>query len=99
MLSDPAPVLKLIRAGVLEIGYFEHGPPDGWAVVLSHGFPYDVHAYDEVAPLLSDSRSACHRTSLARSGSFRIVLGLRFLALFVIARPPNRAECMSQSDY
>ena len=47
--------LKIIQAGVLRIGYFEHGPVDGWAVVLSHGFPYDVHAYDEVAPLLSAS--------------------------------------------
>ena len=55
MPEDHCTPWKIIQAGVLRIGYFEHGPPDGWAVVLSHGFPYDVHAYDEVAPLLSAS--------------------------------------------
>jgi pimeloyl-ACP methyl ester carboxylesterase len=47
------------RAGVavtplLEIAYLESGPPDGPVAVLSHGFPYDVHSYDEVASLLAD---------------------------------------------
>jgi pimeloyl-ACP methyl ester carboxylesterase len=35
------------------VSYLEDGPPDGWPVVLSHGFPFDVHAYDEVVPLLT----------------------------------------------
>lgn len=39
----------------LNIAYVEHGPRTGWPVVLSHGFPYDVHAYDEVAPILADT--------------------------------------------
>ncbi len=44
---------KEITAGVLRISYEEHGPADGKPVILLHGFPYDVHAYDEVAPLLA----------------------------------------------
>ena len=42
-----------IRAGVLEVAYHEAGPADGPPVVLMHGFPYDIHAYAEVAPLLA----------------------------------------------
>ncbi|KAI0438482.1 Alpha/Beta hydrolase protein [Xylaria telfairii] len=45
--------LKKIKTPILEIAYYEHGPSDGWPVVLSHGFPYDVHAYDEVIPHLA----------------------------------------------
>jgi len=46
-------MLKRIEAGTLEIAYEEHGPADGKPVVLSHGFPYDVRAYDEMTPLLT----------------------------------------------
>lgn len=46
-------LIKHIDAGVLNIGYVETGPAGGWPVVLLHGFPYDIHAYDEVAPLLA----------------------------------------------
>jgi pimeloyl-ACP methyl ester carboxylesterase len=42
----------MIDAGVLTVGYLEDGPVDGWPVVLSHGFPFDVHAYDDVVPAL-----------------------------------------------
>src|ERR1700712_5418223 len=42
-----------IDAGVLSVSYRRLGPSDGWPVVLLHGFPYDGHAYDEVAPLLA----------------------------------------------
>ena len=45
--------LKKINAGVLEIAYVESGPKDGTPVFLMHGFPYDIHAYAEVAPLLA----------------------------------------------
>jgi pimeloyl-ACP methyl ester carboxylesterase len=47
------PSLKKINAGVLEIAYVEYGPQDGPPVFLMHGFPYDVHAYAEVAPILA----------------------------------------------
>ncbi|MDM0016229.1 alpha/beta fold hydrolase [Variovorax saccharolyticus] len=45
--------LRTIRAGVLEIAYFETGPADGPPVLLMHGFPYDIHSYAEVAPMLA----------------------------------------------
>lgn len=45
--------LKSIRAGVLQITYAESGPLDGSPVFLMHGFPYDIHAYDQVAQILS----------------------------------------------
>src|SRR5882672_10579617 len=42
-----------VRTDVLEIAYEEHGPSNGPSVILLHGFPYDVRAYDEVAPPLA----------------------------------------------
>lgn len=45
--------LKSVETETLRIAYIEHGPCDGWPVILSHGFPYDVHAFDEVAPILA----------------------------------------------
>jgi len=45
-------MLKRIKAGVLEVAYFDQGPSDGAPVLLLHGFPYDTHAYDEVLPVL-----------------------------------------------
>jgi pimeloyl-ACP methyl ester carboxylesterase len=45
--------LKQIDAGVLNIGYAEAGPATGPAVILLHGWPYDIHSYVEVAPLLA----------------------------------------------
>ena len=47
---------KTIKAGVLEVSYEESGPADGTPVILLHGFPYDVHAYDDVARILSNER-------------------------------------------
>src|ERR1044071_2176892 len=45
--------LKQIDAGVLNVGYAEDGPADGPAVILLHGWPYDIHSFAEVAPLLA----------------------------------------------
>jgi pimeloyl-ACP methyl ester carboxylesterase len=45
--------LKQIDAGVLNVGYAEAGPNDGRPVVLLHGWPYDIHSYVDVAPLLA----------------------------------------------
>lgn len=45
--------LKTVKAGVLEVAYFETGPAGGAPVLLMHGFPYDIHSYEEVAPLLA----------------------------------------------
>ncbi len=44
---------RQVRAGVLDIAYYDSGPTDGPAVILLHGFPYDVHAYTQVAPALA----------------------------------------------
>src|SRR4029453_16639749 len=45
--------LKDIDAGVLNVGYAEAGPTDGRAVILLHGWPYDIHSFLDVAPLLA----------------------------------------------
>jgi pimeloyl-ACP methyl ester carboxylesterase len=50
---DPLGQIKQIDAGVLNIGYAEAGPANGTPVILLHGWPYDIHSYTEVAPLLA----------------------------------------------
>src|SRR5262245_37095082 len=45
--------VKQINAGVLNVGYAEAGPVDGRAVILLHGWPYDIHSYVDVTPLLT----------------------------------------------
>jgi pimeloyl-ACP methyl ester carboxylesterase len=45
--------LKQIDAGELNVGYAEAGPPAGPPVILLHGWPYDIHTYVDVAPLLA----------------------------------------------
>jgi len=45
--------LRRVSAGVLDVSYFESGPDDGMPVLLMHGFPYDVHTYADVTPLLA----------------------------------------------
>jgi pimeloyl-ACP methyl ester carboxylesterase len=45
--------LKQIKAGLLNVGYAEAGPADGKAVILLHGWPYDIHSFVDVAPLLA----------------------------------------------
>jgi pimeloyl-ACP methyl ester carboxylesterase len=51
--NTPFGALKQIDAGVLNVGYAEAGPAKGPAVVLLHGWPYDIQSYAEVAPLLA----------------------------------------------
>ena len=46
---------KTVNAGVLRIAFREYGSVDGWPCLLGHGFPYDVHAYAEVAPMLANA--------------------------------------------
>jgi pimeloyl-ACP methyl ester carboxylesterase len=47
--------LKQIDAGLLNVGYAQVGPADGPVVLLLHGWPYDIHAFADVAPLLAQA--------------------------------------------
>jgi pimeloyl-ACP methyl ester carboxylesterase len=47
--------LKQIDAGLLSVGYAEAGPPDSPAVILLHGWPYDIHSYIAVTPMLASA--------------------------------------------
>ena len=52
-MSTPFGALKQVEAGLLSVGYGEAGPPDGQAVLLLHGWPYDIHSFGEVTPVLA----------------------------------------------
>jgi pimeloyl-ACP methyl ester carboxylesterase len=47
--------LKQIDAGLLNVGYAEAGPANGAPVILLHGWPYDIHSFVDVAPLLASA--------------------------------------------
>src|SRR5580698_2266890 len=49
------PAIKQIDAGTLSVGYAEAGPADGPAVILLHGWPYDVYSFVDVAPILASA--------------------------------------------
>jgi pimeloyl-ACP methyl ester carboxylesterase len=53
--DTPFGTLKQIDAGLLNVGYAEVGPANGPAVILLHGWPYDIHSYAEVAPVLASA--------------------------------------------
>lgn len=48
-------VLSTARTELLDVTYGQVGPQSGWPVLLLHGFPYDIHAYSQVAPILADA--------------------------------------------
>jgi pimeloyl-ACP methyl ester carboxylesterase len=84
--------LKQVDAGDLEVGYAEAGPADGPAVVLLHGWPYDIHSYVEVAPLLAAEGYRAIVPYLRGYGTTRFLSGETFrngqqsvLALDIIA--------------
>lgn len=53
LTENPLGVLKQIPAGVLNVGYAEAGPKNGKVVILLHGWPYDIHSYEKVVPILT----------------------------------------------
>jgi len=65
--------MKTITAGVLNVAYRDVGPADGAAVILLHGFPYDVHAYDEVTERLVGAGRRCIVPFLRGFGPTRFV--------------------------
>jgi pimeloyl-ACP methyl ester carboxylesterase len=97
--------MKTITAGVLEIAYHEAGPADGAPVILLHGFPYDVHAYDEVSRRLAKAGRRCIVPFLRGFGPTRFLssdtprsgeqaaLGADLLALMDALSIPNAALC------
>jgi pimeloyl-ACP methyl ester carboxylesterase len=66
--------LKQVNAGLLDIGYAEDGPADGPAVILLHGWPYDIHSFVDVTPMLA---SAGYRVIVPYSRGFG---AMRFLS-------------------
>ena len=47
------PALKSVKTDLLDIAYAEYGPATGPVVILLHGWPYDIHSFEEVAPRLA----------------------------------------------
>ena len=47
--------LKQIDAGLLNVGYAEAGPANGTAVILLHGWPYDIYSFVDVTPALASA--------------------------------------------
>jgi pimeloyl-ACP methyl ester carboxylesterase len=78
--------LHTTPAGVLDIAWYGCGPEDGPAVFLMHGFPYDIHSYVDVAPLLGDA--GCRSGDTPRSGE-QAALGADLLALMDALRIPR----------
>ena len=48
-------LLEQIDAGLLSVSYAEAGPPDSPAVILLHGWPYDIYSHLDVTPLLASA--------------------------------------------
>jgi pimeloyl-ACP methyl ester carboxylesterase len=65
--------LKQIDAGLLNVGYAEAGPTDGPAVMLLHGWPYDIHSYVDVAPRLAQAGYRVIVPYLRGSGTTRFL--------------------------
>jgi len=65
--------MKEIQAGVLNVAYLDIGPVDGPVAVLLHGFPYDVHAYEEVADVLAAAGCRCIIPYLRGYGGTRFI--------------------------
>ncbi|MFJ8948042.1 alpha/beta fold hydrolase [Streptomyces sp. NPDC102395] len=67
--------LKHVKAGVLDIGYAETGPAHGPVVLLLHGWPYDIHSFVDVAPLLAGQGYRVIVPYLRGHGSTRFLSG------------------------
>src|SRR3954463_13056811 len=70
--------LKQINAGVLSVAYAEAGPADGPPIILLHGWPYDIHSYVDVAPLLASAGYRGIGPYLRGLGPTRLLLKEKF---------------------
>ena len=70
--------LKQVDAGLLNVGYAEAGPAGGHPVILLHGWPYDIHSYVEVAPVLADAGYRVIVPYLRGYGTTRFLSGETF---------------------
>lgn len=64
---------ETVAAGDLAVAYLDEGPRHGWPVVLTHGFPFDVHAYDEVVGSLTAAGARVIRPWLRGHGPTRFL--------------------------
>jgi pimeloyl-ACP methyl ester carboxylesterase len=67
--------LKQVDAGVLNVGYADAGPAGGPVVILLHGWPYDIHSYADVAPLLASAGYRVITPYLRGYGTTRFLSG------------------------
>src|SRR6187200_817224 len=67
--------LNQVDAGPLNVGYVDAGPDDGPTVVLLHGWPYDIHSFVEVAPLLTAAGCRVIVPYLRGYGTTRFLFG------------------------
>ena len=65
----------VVRAGVLDVAFERHGNANGWPVVLLHGFPYDIRAYDRVAAALAGAGADVVVPYLRGYGGTRFISG------------------------
>jgi pimeloyl-ACP methyl ester carboxylesterase len=70
--------LKQIDAGLLNVGYVEAGPSDGPVVILLHGWPYDIHSFVDVTPLLASAGYRVIVPHLRGYGTTRFLSGETF---------------------
>ena len=80
--------LKQVDAGVLRVGYAEDGPADGPVAILLHGWPYDIHSYVDVAPLLA---SAGYRVIVPYIRGYGTTRSFRRKRSATASRPPSRS--------
>jgi len=74
-MTAPTAAIHETKAGPLSIAYVEYGAASGWPCILGHGFPYDVHAYAETAPLLAEAGARVIVPYLRGYGPTRILWG------------------------
>ncbi|NUR25776.1 MAG: alpha/beta hydrolase [Catenulispora sp.] len=72
------PEIKQVRAGLLNVGYAELGPKHGPVVICLHGWPYDIHSFVDVAPLLADAGYRVIVPYLRGHGSTTFLSGATF---------------------